>query len=407
MNDMDILETIDQHQLGNELKQARQKRGFTQADAAEILGVARTTITAIEQGERRVKAGELIKLVRAYGRQVSDFVRTRPVLESFQVQFRSSALRTLEDVQTVQATIGLFEEYCRDYVELEQIMEAPLSQRYPPLYELDGLQVEQAAESVAQEERNRLGLGDGPVPMLRDILEQDVGLRIFYLPLEPSHKFSAMYTYSQVLGGCIAVNRLHPPERRRWSLAHEYAHFLAERFRADVYVADAYQRRPEGERFADAFATYFLMPTSGLMRRYNDIRRKSKISPAVLCTLAHYYGVSVEALTLRLEGMKLLPTGTWERLHNNGFRVRQAQQELGLSPVAEIDDKFPKRYQYLAVDAYRQERISEGQLAHFLRVDRLEARRIANELRQVMDDLSDSDSTSESTNLTAIQTVGD
>ena len=41
MNDMDILETIDQHQLGNELKQARQKRGFTQADAAEILGVAK------------------------------------------------------------------------------------------------------------------------------------------------------------------------------------------------------------------------------------------------------------------------------------------------------------------------------------------------------------------------------
>ena len=168
MNDMDILETIDQHQLGNELKQARQKRGFTQADAAEILGVARTTITAIEQGERRVKAGELIKLVRAYGRQVSDFVRARPVLESFQVQFRSSVLRTLDDEQAIQATIGLFEEYCRDYVELEQIMEAPLSQKYPPIYELDGLQIEQAAESAAQEERNRLGLGDGPVPMLRE-----------------------------------------------------------------------------------------------------------------------------------------------------------------------------------------------------------------------------------------------
>ncbi len=401
MNDVDILDTIDQHHLGNELKQARQKRGLTQADAAEILGVARTTITAIEQGERRLKAGELIKLVRAYGRQVSDFVRARPVLESFQIQFRSSALRTLDDEQAIQTTIGLFEEYCRDYVELEQVMEAPLSQKYPALYEIDGLQVEQAAESVAQEERNRLGLGDGPVPMLRDILEQDVGLRIFYLPLEPSHNFSAMYTYNPALGGCIAINRLHPAERRRWSLAHEYAHFLADRFRADVYVADGYQRRPESERFADNFATYFLMPTGGLLRRYNDIRRKSKISPAVLCTLAHYYGVSVEALTLRLEGMKLLPTGTWDRLHNNGFRVRQAQQQLGLSPLSETDDKFPKRYQYLAVDAYRQERISEGQLAHFLRVDRLEARRIANQLRQVMDEMDDN----EAIDLTAKQTV--
>jgi len=402
----DILETIDPHQLGNELKQARQKRGLTQADAAGILGVARTTITAIEQGERRIKAGELIKIVRAYGRQVSDFVRTRPVFESFQVQFRSSALRTLDDDAEIQETIGLFEEYCRDYVELEQIMEAPLAQRYPAVYELDGLQPEQAAENAAQEERNRLGLGDGPVPMLRTLLEQDVGLRIFYLPLEPAHKFSAMYTYSPALGGCIAINRQHPPERRQMSLAHEYAHFLATRFSADVYVADGYQRRPESERFAGAFAMYFLMPTGGLLRRYNDIRRKSKISPAVLCTLAHYYGVSLEALTLRLEGMKLLPTGTWDSAQgapdNNGFRVRQAQQELGLSLVVETDDKFPKRYQYLAVDAYRQERISEGQLAHFLRVDRLEARRIANDLRQVMDELDDN----ETTNLTSVQTVG-
>jgi len=398
----DILETLDPHQLGNELKQARQKRGLTQADAAGILGVARTTITAIEQGERRIKAGELIKLVRAYGRQVSDFVRLRPVFESFQVQFRSSALRTLDDEAEIQAYITLFEEYCRDYVELEQIMEAPLAQKYPPIYELDGLSPEQAAENAAQEERNRLGLGDGPVPMLRDVLEQDVGLRIFSVPLEPSHKFSAMYSYTQELGGCIALNLLHPAERRRWSLAHEYAHFLAHRFSADVYVADSYQRRPESERFADAFAMYFLMPTSGLVRRYNDIRRKSKISPAVLCTLAHYYGVSVEALTLRLEGMKFLPTGTWDRLHNNGFRVRDAQQQLGLSPLSETDDRLPKRYQYLAVDAYRQERISEGQLAHFLRVDRLEARQIAHELRQAMDELDDN----QSTNLMAVPTVG-
>ena len=78
-----ILDSIDMRQIGKELQDARKHRGMTQEAAAEVLGVARTTITAIEKGERRIKAGELIKLARAYGRQVSDFVRQRPRIRVF------------------------------------------------------------------------------------------------------------------------------------------------------------------------------------------------------------------------------------------------------------------------------------------------------------------------------------
>jgi Zn-dependent peptidase ImmA (M78 family) len=63
--------------------------------------------------------------------------------------------------------------------------------------------------------------------MLRDILEQTIGLRIFYLAM-PS-KYSGLYSYNDQLGGCIAINANHPEERQRWSLAHEYLHFLAHR----------------------------------------------------------------------------------------------------------------------------------------------------------------------------------
>ncbi len=72
--DTNILDTIDMRELGKGLQQARIKQGMTQEDAAKVIDVARTTITAIEKGERRIKAGELIKLAQAFGRQVSDFV---------------------------------------------------------------------------------------------------------------------------------------------------------------------------------------------------------------------------------------------------------------------------------------------------------------------------------------------
>ncbi len=65
-----ILDNIDMRELGKELQRARMKKGLNQADAAEILNVARTTITAIEKGERRIKFEELIKLSAAYGCQV-------------------------------------------------------------------------------------------------------------------------------------------------------------------------------------------------------------------------------------------------------------------------------------------------------------------------------------------------
>jgi hypothetical protein len=49
---------------------------------------------------------------------------------------------------------------------------------------------------------------------------------------------------------------------------------------------------------------------------------------------------------------------------------------------------LPMRYRYLAAAAYEDGTLSEGQLARFLRVDRLEARRIVDEL-SAYQDLSD------------------
>ena len=209
--------------------------------------------------------------------------------------------RTAKDTQQIVLSINELEELCRNYLELETITAVPLAKNYPREYGISGLSPEQAGEGVAVQERNRLGLGDGPLPILRDILEEDVGLRVFYLPLAPS-KFSEIYSYSDELGGCVAVNSLHPEERRRWSLAHGYAHFLASRYTPVVAAHESDDRLPSDERFADSFAQNFLMPAEGLKRRYYDRRlAKGKVTPADLCIIAHYYGVSVEALTRRLE----------------------------------------------------------------------------------------------------------
>lgn len=375
------LDHINLQKLGQLLQKARKRCLMTQADAAQVINASRTTMVALEKGERRIKASELIKLARAYQCDLSDLLCTEPLAEPLEVQFRAAFRQTDQEKTEIQPTILQLEELCQHYLELEKIMKAPLPRNYPPESNVSNMPIEATAESIAIAERQRLGLGDAPILFLRDILEQGVGLRIFYLKM-PS-KYAEMYTYTEQLGGCMAINANHPEERRRWSLAHGYLHFLAHRHKPIfdwMELNNQYQKVPESERLAEAYAKYFLMPTSSLLRRFHDICHihDQQFTPTNLFTLAHYYGVSVQALTYRLEEMKLLPSGTWDRLRDRGLKVRKVQEELGLQPLLARPDMTPIHYQHLAIEALDQGLITEGRFAKFLGVDRLEARHIAD-----------------------------
>jgi len=361
------------------LRAARRARGLTQQDVANRLGFARTTVVAIEKGERPVKPQELIDLARIYDRPVNELLRTSQVPEDFVAQFRLRPGDEPQDDDLTQA-VELLQALSDDYVELERLAGAPLPQRYPPEADVSSLPPNSAGESHASAERNRLGLGDAPVHHLRQLLESDVGLRIFALKL-PS-RVAGLFVTSTTYGACIAINVGHPGERQRWSLAHEYAHFLAQRSKTEVTVLHGYQRVPAPERFADAFAENFLLPASGVQRRFHEIRqsRREGVTPADLLHLADLYQVSLEALVRRLENLDLVKAHTWDRLVKAGSRVGEARHMLELAALPPDEDLLPLRYRYLAVEAYLDGEISEGQFARFLRTDRTSARQLAHQL---------------------------
>lgn len=378
--DEDVLKVIDSRELGRRLQEARKASGRTQQDVADHLGIARTTVTAIEKGDRRIQPGELIRLASFFGRSVGEFLRQSQPAAPFAVQLRAALGPTADIDQQIAPGLLEFQRLCEDYVELETLCRAPLQHAYPNPYEILGLAPELAAEDVAVAERNRLGLGDGPLLSLRQVLGNDVGLRIFFIEL-PS-RIAGMFAYTEQFGGCIAVNRNHPPERGRLTLAHDYAHFLSKRFQPEVTPIGRYERLPDHERFADAFARNFLLPAAGLRRRFHELQRSrdQRVTPADLCTLAHHYFVSVEALARRLEELRLLPLGTWDRLAARGFRVREAQALLQLTPHQAAESELPMRYLYLAAEALERGDLSEGQFARFVRLDRLAARELVLQL---------------------------
>lgn len=382
--DRHVLDTIDAVVIGERLAEARRSRNLTQQQAAEALGVARTTITAMEKGDRRPRAAELIALAQLYARPVGELVRPeRPTPRpDFVVQFRAARGSGRQGhANEREAEIRRFEELCRWYVELEELHGAPLPRWYPGVYDVSHTPPERAAEEVATSERNRLGLGDGPIGDLWGLLETDIGLRVFALEMA-DRRIAGMFLYTEEYGGCIALNANQPEERRRLSAVHEYAHFLINRFRPEITVVNAYRRAPEEERFADAFARFFLMPATGLSRRFEAIRRtkNNPITPGDVLALSHLFRVSFHAMTWRLEELKLLPVGTWDRLQDLGFQPSKARELLHLpAPKPELPS-LPLRFVALAVQAYEEGHLTEGQLAERLGTDRVGARERAQEL---------------------------
>lgn len=373
--------------LAMRLRTAREARGLTQAQAAAELGVSRPLLIAIEKGTREATADELARLANVYQISLSQLLRPGPPPVAIGTRFRAVMPAEQRDAGELTAAVEELQRRADDYLDLLRIANAEPPGRPEPVRDIRSAD-SRRAEDLATEERNRLGLGDGPIRPLREVLEIEVGLRVFLLPL-PS-RIAGLFVLVEPLGGCVAVNSRHPSERRRWTMAHEYAHYLANRDRAEV-TRLSYQRQPESEYFADAFTANFLMPRSGLSRRFHELKRTSadRVTPAMLVQLSHAYGVSLQALSDRLEDLGLIPAGTWERLRERNFQPRLAAQMLGLDQSEQAGDALPLHYRLLAAQLYADGEITETQFARYIGTDIVGARRAYADMTETADVTSD------------------
>ncbi len=388
------LQAIDPKVIGERLRNARRARGLRQEQVADALGYARTTVVAIEKGERRVTEQELVEFAKHYGRSLSEFVsvqaNTQPLVPQFRAAFAASRPGAPLDEGEFLKVAETLETLTNDFLELERLCGMERAKDATPIYKLEESYNHpiELGEEVSVEERGRLGLGDAPSSNLRALLEEAVGLRIFYY--EMPQLISGVFACNDVVGGCVGINSLHPVPRGNFSLAHEYAHFLTTRYQADVALEAGRWMRSPTEQFADSFAANFLMPRSGVIRRFSELKDaregEKNVRIADLVHLSHYFGVSVQAMCLRLEDLRRLPSGTWDRLKARGFKPDRARAVLGLVPHANYRQMLPQRYLILAKRAYDAGLLSEGQLARKLRTDRVTARMMLEKLETLIDD---------------------
>lgn len=370
----DVLDRHDPRDLGERLRAARGKAGLTQEQAAEVVHLARTTIVAVEKGQRRVKPDELRAMAEAYGLSMNALLRPSAIHVDMMPRFRA---RGGGNADAALDAAKLLNDLAAAEVELEQLLQQPLQQNYPPELPILPGDIREQAEDAAMQLRHRLGLGLAPITDIVSLLELELGMRVFVRPLAGS--VSGLFVFDDALGACVLLNQNHPRERRAVTGSHETGHFLTARREPDVVdLAHAAQSREE--RFATAFSVAFLIPAAAIRRRFKELLQDTgRFSPRHLILLAHMFHVSPEAMCRRLEALKLLPGGTWESLKDRGFSGDTVRQVLGDQAKAP-EFIVPPRLWMLAAEAYRREILTEGQLAQMLRMDRVEVRGLLDTL---------------------------
>src|ERR1700730_16875712 len=147
-------------QIGERLRIARDAAGVTEAPAASAIDAARTTIVAIEQGQRRVKIDELQKLARLYTTSVNALLRREAVHVDLVPRFRKLVGDADDAISTATQLIT---DLARAEIELEDLLGIERARNYLPERPILPGDVTKQAELDALELRQRIGLGVGPI----------------------------------------------------------------------------------------------------------------------------------------------------------------------------------------------------------------------------------------------------
>jgi transcriptional regulator with XRE-family HTH domain len=103
----------DRRTLGERLREAREYLGFTQEEVAKFMGVARSALSLLETGQRKVDALELKKLATLYKRPVSHFTGEEVEDVSFGADVKHLARKVSELSPDDREELGRFADFLR------------------------------------------------------------------------------------------------------------------------------------------------------------------------------------------------------------------------------------------------------------------------------------------------------
>ena len=362
--------------LGAKLRHARALHRLTQEVVATKLGMARTTLVAIENGKRPISSHELRQFAELYDVSESEFLDEGEAALQLNVHFRTSSTAKQADEEVVVA--NMLNRLANSTLQIEALLGQSARIVDLPAVEVpkSGL-LERHAEDAALNLRSRFGIGMGPIQNLSALMEFEMGLRVFERPLPA--KVSGAVAFDERVGGFVLLNSNHPLPRRRVTGVHEVGHIVTRSAGIAVHF-EGVASTDRTERFCDLLGIAFLTPAAAVRRKAKELKELSgEFSVRQLLMLAVFFGVSFEAMTRRMETLEMLPAGTFESLRSQKLGLAHRRRVAEEMSVVEEGSPFTPRALLLAGAAYKRELLSEQQIASMLELNLVDVRKALDE----------------------------
>jgi len=343
--------TNNSSSITENIRERRKELGLTQEDLAEKMGLANhQTVSDIERGKRELKASELANIANVLNVSTSKLLEREESFDSAPVLWREAP----EDKKEKEA---IFREKCEQYHFLEEV----LGQKHTSKLTSPVEEPLENPKGLAEKVRNVMDLGGQPASSLRQTLEEDYFVKVWFLQLGGSG--SGACTRDD-FGYGILINSSEAPWRMNFSLAHELFHLL-------TWEETALDASESGGSFdtaiesrANIFAANLLLPREDIMDHFREKFENNDVYYSDLIEYARRFRVSTEALVWRLHNLNLIDKKIVDRLLNDPeFR----KMDKGtMHDSWDVPDEKPERFVRLVGLAYMRGEISKTKAADLL-----------------------------------------
>jgi DNA-binding XRE family transcriptional regulator len=275
------------------LRQARRYVRLSQTAVANFIGTTRQSVAAFEKGTRSPDLKHLVKAANLLRLTLNDMVAERPVARRVGggPAFRPRLNRPGQLTSADDEELRRFERYLQTRSRLGA---APTFTSKGPRTIADAIDQLYTLTDVSH---------SAPVPVFG--LLAKCGVEIRFTALEQLAGALVISPDAARRPPGVLINSDQPPDRQRFSGAHELGHLvLAHDPEGDAFIDLLGRHFFPMEVQADQFASELLMPVDLIRARHRDLAKEP--APHAVLRLARAFLVSFQAMGTRLTNLGLL-----------------------------------------------------------------------------------------------------
>lgn len=348
--------------MGTKIRKLREAIGLTQNELAQSVGLSSEFISLLELRKRSPSLESLSRIAEFLNKDISYFMVEKE--EPFNLLLGGEGL----DV-TAKRVLKKFKRFCYDYLELED--NTGRYSNLAPLY------ANVTPERMAEQERRRLGLGNEPLRDIFSLVEMN-GLHLLRYPCKDDSKISGVYIFNGFKQAAFAlVSSNQTVGRQAFTATHEYCHYLKDRYdepvidNPDIFIDEYISLYHPRERFAQRFASCFLMPRDKVREIITKDIRKSRLDLEDVLYLKRYFGVCTLDMLRTLKRMEFISPKRWKEYqkmdsdrHEEALygRLSEGKPAKTTRGRALVSDRFIS----LALEACKKKKIGTEKLARLI-----------------------------------------